>query len=63
MVVIMVENIEEFDLCKRCHRKLRDDQSKKLGFGPVCYKKYLQKHKTYLFEMEVENEIITKTQI
>lgn len=25
--------------CKRCHRKLKDPESIKLGYGPVCYEK------------------------
>lgn len=50
----------ENDICKRCHRKLKDDTSKKLGFGPICYKKYLQRKKTYLFDMEVTNETTNK---
>ena len=43
-------------ICKRCHRKLKDERSKELGFGKVCYQKYLNKKKTYLFDMEVTNE-------
>lgn len=46
----------EKDICRRCHRKLTDEKSKTLGFGKICYKKYLQRKKTYLFEMEVNNE-------
>lgn len=61
MVEIMVEVIiNGKDICKRCHRKLKDDKSKELGFGPVCYKKYLNRKKTYLFDMEVNNEITIK---
>ena len=50
MVEIMVENISK-KLCNRCHRELKDDKSKQLGFGPICYKKYLQKQKIYLFDL------------
>lgn len=53
--------LDENKICKRCHRKLKDDKSKELGFGPICYKKYLQRQKSYLFDMnenEVNNEII-----
>ena len=49
---------EKYKYCNRCHRKLIDEKSKKLGFGKVCYKKYLAKKKTYLFEMEEIHEII-----
>lgn len=61
MVEIMVEDIiNGKDICKRCHRKLKDDKSKELGFGPICYKKYLNIKKTYLFDMGVNNEITIK---
>lgn len=58
----MVENIEHFNkvLCKKCHRELKDIQSKKLGFGPVCYKKYMNRKKVYLFDMEVPDEVTTE---
>lgn len=58
----MEENIEKYNkvLCRKCHRVLKDEQSKKLGFGPICYKKYLNRKKVYLFDMEVPDEIITK---
>lgn len=59
----MVEIVEkevynEEKLCRRCHRKLVDENSIKLGFGPTCYKKYLSRKKSYLFDLEVTNEII-----
>ena len=50
----------EEKICKRCHRKLKDEKSKELGFGKICYKKYLNRKKVYLFEMEVPNETINK---
>ena len=56
MVGIMEK--ENCKYCNRCHRKLKDEKSKELGFGKICYEKYLKKQKTYLFEMEVTNEII-----
>ena len=57
MGAIMVENIEEYEVCRRCHRKLKDNKSRKIGLGPVCYKKYIEKQKTYLFEMGENNEV------
>ena len=53
----------ENNICKRCHRKLVEDNSKKVGFGPICYHKYLERKKTYLFDMEVTNEITKQTRI
>ena len=30
------------ETCNRCGRKLKTTKSIELGFGPVCYKKYLR---------------------
>ena len=60
MVETTVDNIiDNQAVCKRCHRKLKDKQSKELGFGKVCYQKYLRRKRSYLFEMEVTNETTT----
>lgn len=55
----MVAEVEEekstsmnTNLCRRCHRKLKDEESIKLGFGRICYLKYKQSKKAYLFELE-----------
>ena len=62
MEEIMVGSIiEDKCVCRRCHRKLVDEKSKQLGFGKVCYQKYLKRKKVYLFEMEVLDETITKS--
>ena len=50
MVVIMEENV----ICRRCHRKLVDEKSKNLGFGSVCYKKYLARKRNFLFDIDME---------
>lgn len=55
MVEIMVEDISK-KVCNRCHRELKDDKSKQLGFGPICYKKYLQKQKIYLFDLVINKK-------
>lgn len=47
---------EDIKVCRRCHRKLKDEKSKKLGFGKICYQKYLKRKKSYLFDMEEFNE-------
>lgn len=47
-----MEEKEENKYCKRCHRQLKDEQSKQLGFGPVCYQKQIKKKVNYLFNME-----------
>lgn len=54
MVVIMEAEDKSSRLCKRCHRELKDEKSKNLGYGPICYKKYLKVHKTYLFDMPTD---------
>lgn len=48
----MEENISK-KLCKRCGRELKDNKSKILGFGPVCYKKQLKSESVYLFDFPV----------
>lgn len=50
--------MEETVFCKRCHKKLKNEEQKKLGFGKICYAKYLKRKRAYLFEMEVSNETI-----
>ena len=42
-------------LCKRCHRKLKDEISKKLGYGKICYQK-IKKHNNYLFKIEEDDK-------
>ena len=43
---------EEISICKRCHRKLKDEKSKKLGYGITCYKKVSKRNSLFLFELE-----------
>lgn len=50
---------EEVKRCKRCNRKLKDEESKQRGFGETCYKKYLDSlsHINRLFYLQGgENE-------
>ena len=47
---------DENAICKRCHRKLKDKKSIELGFGNVCYKKYMARQRLYLFEMEEKKD-------
>lgn len=30
------------NICRRCGRKLINEQSKAIGFGHICYKKYME---------------------
>lgn len=43
---------EDKKYCKRCHRELKSEKSKKLGYGDVCYKKSINHKSLYLFELE-----------
>ena len=45
--------IKEYEICKRCGRKLRSKESKILGYGPNCYKKYLKEASPQLFKLEL----------
>lgn len=38
-----------FTNCLRCHRKLKTQESQKLGFGKICWQKHLTEHQTTLF--------------
>lgn len=46
--------MEEIKICRRCHRRLKDLESKERGFGKTCYKKYLESisYKRRLFNIE-----------
>ena len=37
---------KECDRCLRCGRKLKTQETRKLGFGKVCYEKYLVRSET-----------------
>ena len=50
------DNEEEIILCRRCHRKLKDEESKKLGFGKICYQKYKKRNHNYLFDIPKGDE-------
>lgn len=52
MGAIQMEKNEENKYCKRCHRELKNIESKELGFGKTCYHKYINRKRTYLFEIE-----------
>ena len=34
----------EIVFCKRCGRKLRGEESRKIGFGPACLKLWKKEH-------------------
>ena len=56
--------IPEYDKCGRCGRRLKNPESRRLGFGAVCYSK-VQTRRGYvpLFNTEVmegENDKATK---
>jgi len=43
-----------YKTCRRCGRKLKSRESRLVGFGPVCYRKYLEsQRKSRLFELKV----------
>lgn len=62
----IVENIKEntqegVKYCRRCHRKLKDEESKRLGYGKICYSKINKRRCLYLFDIEVlNNEVINE---
>lgn len=40
-----MNNQEQTHLCRRCGRKLRSEEAKKKGMGPVCYQKWMAENK------------------
>lgn len=47
----------EYDKCGRCGRKLKNPESRKLGFGAVCYNKLQARRELRpLFSMEAKND-------
>lgn len=30
---------ELYEFCLRCHRKLKKDEAKRIGYGKICYEK------------------------
>lgn len=34
----MMEN-KEYEFCLRCHRKLKTEEARRIGYGKVCQKK------------------------
>ena len=49
---------DDIVFCRRCNRKLNDEKSKRLGFGPYCYMmwKREQKNKHALFDIQAPNK-------
>ena len=49
--------IPEYDKCGRCGRRLKNPESRRLGFGAVCYSKVQTRQKLRpLFSMEAKND-------
>ena len=47
---------DEFEFCLRCHRKLKNEEARKIGYGKVCLKKVKeQKPKATLFKVTNSN--------
>lgn len=45
---LMCNNVtpeKKYSTCKRCGRKLKNEQAKQLGMGAICYRKYMSANK------------------
>lgn len=42
MEIIKSYEFKKIERCKRCGRKLKNNESQLLGYGPGCYKKYIK---------------------
>lgn len=52
---VQIQPLQSFrsDRCRRCGRVLKTPESMELGYGPTCYKKFLQtSHMKKLIELE-----------
>lgn len=50
-----------FIKCKRCNRPLKSEEAQLRGYGPTCYKKYLEENKVAqkdLFTIQFNKDII-----
>lgn len=50
-----------FIKCKRCNRPLKSEEAQLRGYGPTCYKKYLEENKVIqkdLFTIQFNKDII-----
>ena len=45
-----------YDFCLRCHRKLKNEEAKKLGYGKICYQKANSESDKKRLFMPVENK-------
>lgn len=56
---------EDIKYCKRCHRKLKGEKSRQLGYGVICFNKIKNKKSIYLFEIEEDkcSDIINSIEI
>ena len=48
----IITNDYEVVYCKRCHRRLKDIEAKKLGYGKICYEKIKPKNNCFLFDLK-----------
>lgn len=45
MEIVKNYQFKKFERCKRCGRKLKNNDSQLLGYGSGCYKKYIKESK------------------
>ena len=53
-----MEEEVEYLRCKRCGRVLKSEESMKLGYGPMCYAKYIETKlkKKHLIRYSIKND-------
>ena len=57
-----MEEKKIYPVCKRCGRKLKTDEAKERGFGPVCLLKAKTENKHPLFGGEIRAKSNTSLQ-
>lgn len=50
---------KEYEFCLRCNRKLKKEDARKIGYGPVCFEKMRveQDNQHRLFDMPVDKKL------
>ena len=51
-------NQKEYEYCLRCGRKLRSEETRKRGYGIICFKKMKVNQRNRLFTITQESRII-----
>ena len=52
-IILMIDKL--YDKCLRCSRKLKTEETRKRGYGDICWKKVNENKKVRLFDIAKSN--------